>query len=69
MAELSSYECQVCGYIYHPDRGDERGGIEPCVAFEELPDGWLCPWCDADRGSFEPYRYEVKPGRGDGRGA
>jgi flavin reductase (DIM6/NTAB) family NADH-FMN oxidoreductase RutF/rubredoxin len=49
-----SYECEVCGYIYDPAEGDPENGIPPCTKFEDLPDDWICPVCDADKSAFEP---------------
>ncbi|MFH1700483.1 MAG: flavin reductase [Candidatus Zixiibacteriota bacterium] len=49
-----SYECEVCGYIYDPAEGDPDGGIPPGTKFEDLPDDWICPVCDADKSEFEP---------------
>ncbi|MFH1149047.1 MAG: rubredoxin [Actinomycetota bacterium] len=52
---MQQYECQVCGYIYNPELGDERGGVEPGVPFEALPSTWVCPWCDAILDCFRQY--------------
>ncbi|MFH1847552.1 MAG: rubredoxin [Candidatus Omnitrophota bacterium] len=43
---MDRYRCTVCGYIYIPD---ENGG----VAFDDLPDDWLCPECGAGKEFFE----------------
>ncbi|MBM2825575.1 MAG: High molecular weight rubredoxin [Dehalococcoidales bacterium] len=51
--KLPSYQCSVCGYIYDPERGDPDGGIKPGTPFAELPDGWVCPVCGADKTQFE----------------
>jgi rubredoxin len=51
--KLKRYECQVCGYIYDPEDGDPEGGIEPGMAFEDLPDEWVCPQCGAGKEEFE----------------
>ncbi len=40
------YKCIVCGYIY-----DETKEGTP---FEELPDDWNCPVCNAPKEAFEP---------------
>ncbi len=40
------YVCSVCGYVYD----EEKEG----VPFAELPDGWACPLCRADKGAFAP---------------
>lgn len=47
------YKCQVCSYIYHPEKGDPEGGIKPGTPFEALPQDWRCPICGADKSQFE----------------
>lgn len=51
--KMSAYRCMVCGYIYDPDEGESGSGIEPGTAFEDLPDGWVCPECGAPKDQFE----------------
>jgi rubredoxin len=53
---LARYECQVCGYIYDPAVGDPDSGVAPGTAFEDLPDGWVCPMCGASKDMFEKVR-------------
>jgi rubredoxin len=48
------YRCTVCDYIYDPEIGDADGGIKPGTAFEDLPDGWVCPECGVEKDEFEP---------------
>lgn len=50
---MDKYRCTICGYIYDPEIGDEDGGIEPGVAFDDLPDDWRCPLCGAMKKYFE----------------
>jgi rubredoxin len=50
---MSAYRCVVCGYIYDPDEGESGSGIETGTAFEDLPDGWVCPECGAPIDQFE----------------
>jgi flavin reductase (DIM6/NTAB) family NADH-FMN oxidoreductase RutF/rubredoxin len=50
---MDRYVCTVCGYVYDPAVGDADGGIEPGVAFEDLPDDWVCPVCGATKDKFE----------------
>ncbi len=38
---MNRYKCPVCGYLYDPEIGDEIAGVEPGVAFEDLPSGWF----------------------------
>ncbi|MEM3396775.1 MAG: rubredoxin [Thermoplasmata archaeon] len=53
MVDNTKYVCQVCGYIYDPEKGDPDAGIPPGTAFEDLPDTWVCPVCGASKSSFE----------------
>ena len=48
------YICANCGYIYDPAKGDEMNDIPAGVAFEELPDDWVCPLCYATKDVFDP---------------
>lgn len=50
---MDKYKCTICGYIYDPEMGDEDGGIEPGVAFEDLPEEWRCPLCGAMKKYFD----------------
>jgi flavin reductase (DIM6/NTAB) family NADH-FMN oxidoreductase RutF/rubredoxin len=52
-ASFGRYKCKVCGYIYDPAKGDPDGGIKPGTSFEELPDTWTCPICNAPKSEFE----------------
>ena len=42
---MKKYHCTVCEYIYDPALGDPENGIAPGTAFDDLPDGWICPVC------------------------
>lgn len=50
---MKKYQCQVCDYIYDPERGDPFGDIDPGTPFEELPDDWVCPECGVGKDQFE----------------
>ncbi len=39
------YVCSVCGYVYDPAEHDG-------VAFEDLPDDWVCPRCKKPKDKF-----------------
>ncbi len=41
-----SYRCTVCGYVYD----EEKEG----TPFDQLPDEWTCPVCNAPKDAFEP---------------
>lgn len=53
---MEQWECLVCGYIYERKEGDPSQGIEPGIAFEDLPDDWLCPDCGVGKDMFEKLR-------------
>jgi flavin reductase (DIM6/NTAB) family NADH-FMN oxidoreductase RutF/rubredoxin len=50
--KMDKYVCDVCGYVYDPEKGDPENGIKPGTKFEDLPDDWVCPVCGADKDSF-----------------
>jgi rubredoxin len=50
---MQKYVCQVCGYIYDPERGDSTSGIPARTAFEDLPDDWICPECGVGKEQFK----------------
>ncbi|RKZ03869.1 High molecular weight rubredoxin [Candidatus Fermentibacteria bacterium] len=49
---LKKYVCNICGYVYDPEKGDPDGGIEPGTTFEDIPDGWVCPVCGVGKDQF-----------------
>ena len=51
--KMAKYKCNVCGYIYDPEKGDPDGGIKPGTHFEKIPDDWVCPVCGASKDQFE----------------
>jgi rubredoxin len=50
--ELSTYTCGICGFQYNPEEGDPALGIPPGTAFEDLPDDYKCPICNASKEYF-----------------
>ena len=50
---MEKYICNVCGYVYDPEKGDPENGIKPGTSFEDLPDDWVCPVCGAGKEEFE----------------
>lgn len=49
---MKKYVCNICGYVYDPEKGDPDGGIEPGTAFEDIPDDWVCPVCGVGKDQF-----------------
>ena len=50
--KMDRYICDVCGYVYDPEKGDPDHGVKPGTKFEDLPDDWVCPVCGASKESF-----------------
>ena len=50
---MDKWECQVCGYVYDPEEGDDTQGIKPGTSFDDLPDDWVCPVCSVGKEEFE----------------
>jgi len=50
---MDKFKCVVCGYIYDPAIGDPDSGVDAGVAFNDLPDDWICPMCGAEKDMFE----------------
>ncbi|MCD4650912.1 MAG: rubredoxin [Candidatus Cloacimonetes bacterium] len=44
---MQKYVCEPCGYIYDPAENDN-------VAFDDLPEDWVCPLCQVDKTYFSP---------------
>jgi len=53
---VENYKCQVCGYVYNPKNGDPEANIPPLTSFDELPDDWTCPICNAPKDKFDSTR-------------
>jgi len=51
--KAAKYTCSVCGHIYDPVEGDMYSGIKPGTRFEDIPDTWACPVCNAEKSQFE----------------
>jgi rubredoxin len=49
---MDLYACDLCGYYYDPECGDEENHIYAGTAFEHLPSDWICPACGASKDEF-----------------
>lgn len=49
---MDCYECP-CGYVYDPELGDPDHGVPAGTEFDDLPEDWVCPICDAEKEFFE----------------
>lgn len=50
--DLCSFTCGICGFQYNPEEGDPAMGIPPGTAFEDLPEDYKCPICNAGKEYF-----------------
>ena len=49
---MKKYVCNVCGYVYDPEAGDPDNGVPAGTAWEDVPEGWLCPVCSMPKEEF-----------------
>ncbi|NMC62379.1 MAG: xylene monooxygenase [SAR324 cluster bacterium] len=49
---MRKYVCDVCGFVYDPEKGIPEIGIAPGTPFEELPEDFECPICGVGKSSF-----------------
>lgn len=49
---MKKYVCDVCGYIYDPEKGDPEAGTPTGTAFADLPENWVCPVCGVSKTDF-----------------
>jgi flavin reductase (DIM6/NTAB) family NADH-FMN oxidoreductase RutF/rubredoxin len=50
--DLSTFTCNICGFQYDPEEGDPALGIPPGTPFEDLPEDYRCPICNAGKDYF-----------------
>ena len=51
---MQKFVCDACGWIYDPEIGVTEAGIEPGVAWEDVPEDFLCPLCGVGKDQFSP---------------
>ena len=52
--ESNVHTCAICGFQYNQDEGDPSIGVSPGTSFEDLPDDYKCPICNAGKEYFNP---------------
>lgn len=50
--DMKTFTCGICGFVYDPEEGDPSMGIPPGTPFEDLPDDYRCPICNAGKEYF-----------------
>mmetsp|Transcript_45864 Transcript_45864/g.71863 ORF Transcript_45864/g.71863 Transcript_45864/m.71863 type:complete len:171 (-) Transcript_45864:1531-2043(-) len=53
------YECQACGYLYEPEKGDIFAGIKAMTKFEDLPSEFSCPACRSPKSQFKSVKKVI----------
>ncbi len=49
---MKTYVCEVCGWTYNEEEGDESLNIAPGTKFEDLPEDFVCPLCGVGKENF-----------------
>ncbi len=49
---MQKHECDVCGYVYDPEKGDEGNNVPAGTTFEDIDASWVCPLCGMDKTNF-----------------
>jgi len=49
---VKKYVCDVCGYVYDPEKGDPDNDVPAGTTFDAISDEWVCPACGAGKDSF-----------------
>ena len=50
---MKTWVCTVCGWIYDEEKGDPDYDLAAGVAFEDLPEDFVCPLCGVGKDMFE----------------
>jgi len=50
---MQCYKCSVCGYIYDESVGIPEKGIAPGTKWQDIPEGFVCPLCNAPKTAFK----------------
>jgi len=53
VSEFKKYKCALCGFIYDEALGLPEDGIAPGTKWQDVPESWTCPDCDATKLDFQ----------------
>lgn len=51
---MRKYVCDVCEYVYDPEKGDPDNGVPAGTPWEKVPEDWVCPLCGVGKDQFSP---------------
>lgn len=49
---MKKYVCDLCGWEYDEAEGMPENDIAPGTKFEDLPEDFVCPLCNASKDEF-----------------
>lgn len=49
---MAKYVCEVCGYVYDEQIGEEEQNIAPETKWEDVPEDFTCPICGVGKDEF-----------------
>ncbi len=52
-ADLTTWMCLICGWIYDEAAGAPDEGLAPGTRWADVPPNWSCPECNARKEDFE----------------
>lgn len=56
-ADHASWHCTLCDFVYDEAEGLPGEGIAPGTRWADVPAGWTCPDCSADKDGFEKLAF------------
>jgi rubredoxin len=51
---MKKFRCSICRYVYDESKGVPQRGIAHDTRWEDLPNYFICPVCNAPRSMFKP---------------
>ena len=61
VTENPLFQCSDCLSLYDEKLGDPANNMEAGTPFENLPETYCCPLCEAPKTSFLPYKKTLAP--------
>jgi rubredoxin len=52
MIKMKKWRCLLCDFVYDEEKGIPDQGIVPGTRWEDIPNDWVCPDCDATKKDF-----------------
>jgi rubredoxin len=56
---MRKFKCSICGFTYDEAAGLPEKGIAPGTRWEDVPEGFCCPWCGAPKSVFVEVKEDV----------